>query len=266
MTMIERITWAGIWTIATLVALYLMAPLVITVAVSFSSSPVFNLPPPSWSLQWYGGLLGKPELIGALSLSVQIALISTVVSLVLGTLCAIAVVRGRFPGREAISTFMISPLMMPGLVLGVALLQFMRSFGFRDAYIGLLIGHIVITLPFVMRNVQAALSLFDFTLLEAARTLGMSPARAVLKVLVPLLGPAYITSGLFAFLSSMDNYPISMFLTDAYNKTLPIQLLVYLESSPDPTIAAVSTCLIVLTVLFLLLADRLVGLRKLAEF
>jgi putative spermidine/putrescine transport system permease protein len=266
MTTTERLSWILIWTVALMAALFLLAPLLITIAVSVSSSPVFNLPPPAWSFRWYAALTEKPELVDAVSLSVQIALLSTGISLVLGTLCAIAVVHGRFPGREAISTFMISPLMMPGLVLGVALLQFLRSFGFRDAYLGLLIGHIVITLPFVMRNVQAALSLFDFSLLEAARTLGMSPARAVLKVLVPLLGPAYITSGLFAFLSSMDNYPISMFLTDAHNKTLPIQLLIYLEVSPDPTIAAISTGLIVLTALFLLVADRLVGLRRLAEF
>lgn len=266
MTAIERLTTIIIWAVACAVALFMMAPLVVAVIVSFSASPVFNLPPPSWSLRWYTVLASKPELLDAVSLSVQIALISTAISLILGTLCAIAVAQGRFPGREAISTFMISPLMMPGLVLGVALLQFLRGYGLRDAYLGLLIGHVVITLPLVMRNVQAALSLFDFSLLEAARTLGMAPPKAILKVLVPLLAPAYLTSGLFAFLSSIDNYPISMFLVDAHHKTLPIQLLVYLESSPDPTIAAISTCLIVLTVLFLLIADRLVGLRRLAEF
>jgi putative spermidine/putrescine transport system permease protein len=266
MTTTERVAWILTWTVATLVALFLLTPLVVAIIVSFSSSSVFNLPPPSWSFRWYEALTLKPELVGAVRLSVEIAALSTVISLVLGTLCAIAVVRGTFPGREALSTFIISPLMMPGLILGVALLQFLRSFAFRDAYLSLLIGHIVITLPFVMRNVQAALSLFDFSLLEAARTLGMSQPRALLRVLVPLLGPAYITSGLFAFLSSMDNYPISMFLTDAHNKTLPIQLLVYLEVSPDPTIAAISSCLIVMTIIFLVIADRLVGLRRLAEF
>jgi putative spermidine/putrescine transport system permease protein len=161
---------------------------------------------------------------------------------------------------------MVAPLMMPGLVIGVALLQFFREFGLRDAYVSLLIGHVVITLPFVMRTVLASLSLFDFTLIDAARTLGYSYPQALLKVMVPGLAPAFLTSGLFAFLASMDNYPISIFLTDARSKTLPIQMLQYLEERPDPTIAAISTGLIVLTIIVLIAGDRLVGLRKLAEF
>src|SRR6185369_3557524 len=98
---------------------------------------------------------------------------------------------------------------------GVAMLQFLRGAGLRDAYASLLISHVVITMPYVMRTVLASLSLFDFTLIEAARTLGCSPMTALRKVLVPVLAPAFLTSGLFAFLASMDNYPISIFLVDA---------------------------------------------------
>jgi len=264
--MLERIAQVLMWTVAALVVVYLMTPLVVAVAVSFSGSPVFDLPPPEWSLRWYQSLARRRGLGDAVWLSTQIAFLSTAVSLVLGSLCAIAVVRGRFPGREAISTFMVSPLMMPGLVVGVALLQFFRMFGLRDAYTSLLIAHVVITLPFVMRTVGASLSLFDFTLVDAARTLGYSYPMALLKVMVPVLAPAYLTSALFAFLASMDNYPVSIFLTDARNKTLPIQMLQYLEENPDPTIAAISAGLILLTVIVLIIGDRLVGLRRLAEF
>ncbi|AXS41520.1 ABC transporter permease [Breoghania sp. L-A4] len=266
MTWTERIARALVWVIGVAVSIYLMAPLFVTIAVSFSDSSVFNLPPPSWSLRWYEALAHKRGFLPALGLSVQIALISTGISLVFGTLAAIAVVRGRFPGREAISTFVVSPLMMPGLVIGIALLQFLREIGFRDAYTGLILGHVIVTLPFVMRTVQASLSLFDFTLIDAARTLGLSYPRALIKVLVPVLSPAYLSSGLFAFLASMDNYPISIFLTDARNKTLPIQILEYLEVRPDPTIAAISSLLILLTIIVLLISDRLVGLRRMADF
>jgi putative spermidine/putrescine transport system permease protein len=114
--------------------------------------------------------------------------------------------------------------------------------------------------------VLASLSLFDVSLLDAARTLGCSWPRAILRVLVPALAPAFLTAGLFAFLASMDNYPISIFFTDARTKTLPIQMLQYVEETPDPTIAAISACLILLTVAVMLIADRLVGLRRLAEF
>jgi len=136
----------------------------------------------------------------------------------------------------------------------------------RQVLSALIIGHIVITLPYITRTVHASLALFDMRLLEAARTLGLSPARAVLQVMVPSLAPAFLTSGLFAFLASMDNYPISIFLTDARNKTLPIEILRYLEESPDPTIAALSAGLILFAIIVLFLAERMVGMRRLAQF
>jgi putative spermidine/putrescine transport system permease protein len=106
---------------------------------------------------------------------------------------------------------------------------------------------------------------FDFSMIDAARTLGLSYPRAVAKVLIPNLAPAYLTGGLFAFLASMDNYPISIFLTDAWNRTLPIRMLQYMEESPDPSIAAVSTGLILLAVIALAVAARTVGLNRLIQ-
>lgn len=267
MTGLERITLALVWTVALAAVLFLLAPLGVAVAVSFGSSSVFTLPPPSWSLRWYERLAVTPGLAEAALLSLQIAGLSTAISLLLGTLCAIGVVRGQWRGRGAVATFMVSPLMLPGLVVGIALLQFLRGVvDLRDAWWSLLVAHVVITMPYVMRTVLASLSLFDFSLLDAARTLGCSWPRAVLRVLVPALAPAFLTAGLFAFLASMDNYPVSIFFTDARTKTLPIQMLQYVEERPDPTIAAISACLILLTVAVMLIADRLVGLRRLAEF
>jgi putative spermidine/putrescine transport system permease protein len=264
-TPLERAVTVVTWTVTALVVLFLLAPLVVVVAVSFSSSPVFNLPPPSWSFRWYERLWRLRDFWPAVRTSLEIAALSTGISLGLGTLCAIAVERGRFPGRHAIVTFAVSPLMMPGLVVGVAILQALRQVGLRDAWLSLLIGHVIITLPYVVRTVLASLSLFDFALIDAARTLGCSYPRALLTVMVPVLAPAFLTSGLFAFLASMDNYPISIFLTDARTKTLPIQILRYLEETPDPTIAAISAGLILMTIVVLLVADRLVGLRRIAE-
>jgi putative spermidine/putrescine transport system permease protein len=263
---LERAALVATWTITALVVLTLLAPLVVTLIVSVSASSVFNLPPPALSVRWYERTLRLRDLWPAVRLSVALALLSTAISLVLGTLCAIAVTRASFPGKTTLTTFMVSPLMMPGLVVGVALLSMLRELGLRDAWTSLLIGHVVITLPYVTRTVLASLSLFDFTLIEAARTLGYSPPRALVKVMVPVLAPAFLTSGLFAFLASLDNYPISIFLVDARNKTLPTLMLQYLEENPDPTIAAISSGLIVLTIVVLLVADRLVGLRRLVEF
>lgn len=262
----DRLIRLALGIVATLVAVFMLAPLVVAVLVSFSSSSVFNLPPPEWSLRWFAALVRKDGLVESLVLSLKVAVASTAISLVLGTLCAIAIEHGRFRGREAVLAFLVSPLMMPGLVVGVALLQALREIGLRDVLGALIVGHIVITLPYITRTVHASLALFDITLIDAARTLGLSYPRAILKVMVPGLAPAFLTAGLFAFLASLDNYPISIFLTDARNKTLPIEILRYLEETPDPTIAAISTCLILLTIIVLFVAERLVGVKRLAQF
>ena len=265
MTQTDRIFITFAWIVGLLCVVFLMLPIIITVAASFTSSSVYTLPPPEWSLRWYQSLERRSGLWEAVTLSLNLALVSTFISLILGTLATIAIVRGNFSGREAIGTFTVSPLMMPGLVVGVALLQFFREIGLRDAYWSLLLGHIVITLPFVMRTLLASMSAFDFSMVDAARTLGLSYPRAIIQVLIPHLAPAYLTGGLFAFLASMDNYPISIFLTDARNKTLPIKMLQYLEEQPDPSLAAISSGLILLAVIVLVIASRTVGLNRMIQ-
>jgi len=256
------------------VAIFMLTPLIVVLLVSFSQSAVFNLPSANWfdpdfsqwSLKWYRSMLNRKELMSTFSLSIFVAVTATLVSLVLGTLCAYALDRGTFKGRDALLAFLVSPLMMPGLVLGVAMLQAFRAIGLYEVSIALIIGHIVITLPYITRTVHASLNLFDMGLIEAAQTLGTAKYQAILKVMVPALSPAFLTSGLFSFLASMDNYPISIFLTTAREKTLPVEILKLLEESPDPTIAAISTCLIFLSILTLYIAQRLVGLKRLVQF
>jgi len=252
------------WTMLGAAIVFLLAPLVVTVLVSLSPSPVFALPSGTLSTRWYERVGRLDGLLDSILLSLQIAGLATAIALLLGTPAAIAIARGRFPGREALATFLVSPLMLPGLVIGIALLQYFRALGLVEAFPSLLLAHVMIVLPFVMRTLTAGLTLFDFTLIDAARTLGLSWPRAVLRVMVPVLAPSFITGGLFGFLSSIDNYPISIFLTDVYHRTLPVQLLQYLGESPDPTVAAVSSLIIGLTVLVLILGDRLVGLNRMA--
>lgn len=244
--------------------IFLLAPLAVTVLVSLSPSPVFAMPSGVLSTRWYERVARLDGLVESVLLSLQVAGLATMIALLLGTPAAIAIARGRFPGREALATFLISPLMLPGLVIGIAMLQYFRALGLREAFPSLLLAHVMIVLPFVMRTLTAGLTLFDFTLIDAARTLGLSWPRAVLRVMVPVLAPSFITGGLFGFLSSVDNYPISIFLTDVYHRTLPVQLLQYLGESPDPTVAAVSSLIIGLTILVLSLGDRLVGLNRMA--
>jgi len=265
MTVSEKMARALCWMVALMTVVFLLLPLGITIAASFTASAVYTLPPPEWSLRWYATLASRSGLWDAVLLSLNLALLSTFLSLVLGTAASIGLVRGRFPAARSLATFFVSPLMMPGLVLGVALLQFLREMGLRDAYWSLLIGHVLITLPFVMRTLLAAMEGFDFSLLDAARTLGLSYPAAIVRVLAPTLAPAYLTAALFAFLASMDNYPVSIFLTDARNKTLPIRMLQYLEEQPDPSIAALSTGLIMLALIALIIGARSVGLNRMIQ-
>ncbi|WP_341990486.1 ABC transporter permease [Azorhizobium sp. AG788] len=252
------------WTMALGAALFLLAPLIVIAAASFSPTPVFDLPVGGASLRWYGRIGQMDGFWPALGLSLQIAALSTAIALVLGTLAAIAITQGRLPGSEAIGTVLVSPLMMPGLVLGIALLQYYRAIGFSAAWSGLLLAHLVVTLPYVARTMIAGLSRFDFTLVEAARTLGCTYPGAILKAMVPALAPSFLTAGLFSFLASFDNYPVSIFLTDVRTKTLPIKMLQYIEEAPDPTLAALSTLILGATVILLVASDRMVGLHRMA--
>ena len=260
-----RFGMALCWAALALVLAFLLAPILIVIAVSFSPSAIFSFPPEGFSWRWYEAVGRSDTLLSSVWLSVQIAFLSTCISLLLGTLCAIAIVRRYVPGGAAIATFMASPLMLPGLVFGIAFLQAARTFGLWDSYTSLLIAHVVITMPFVMRTVLASLSLFDFTMIDAARMLGCSYWESLRKVLVPNILPGFVSGALFAFIASFDNYPVSIFLTDVRTKTLPIQLLNQVEMSPDPTVAAASSVLILATVVALIVCDRLVGLRRMAS-
>jgi putative spermidine/putrescine transport system permease protein len=244
--------------------LFLIAPLIVIAAVSLSPSPVFDLPTGGASLRWYGAVTSLDGFWPALALSLEIAILSTAISLVVGTLAGIAIARAAIPGAQVLSAGLTSPLMMPGLVLGIALLQYFRALGLTQTWPELLLAHIVVTLPFVARTMIAGLSRFDFTLLDAARTLGCGFASSICRVMVPALAPAYLTAALFSFLASMDNYPVSIFLTDARSKTLPIKMLQYIEESPDPSIAALSTLILIATLALLFIADRAIGLHRLA--
>jgi putative spermidine/putrescine transport system permease protein len=252
------------WLAAILAALVLVAPLVVVVAASFSPTPVFDLPLGGYSLRWYARIGHLDGFWPAVTLTLEVAVLSTLLSLVLGTLAAIAISRGRLPGAGTLATLLVSPLMLPGLVLGIALLQYFRALGITAAWPTLLLAHIIVTLPYVARTMIAGLARFDFSLVEAARTLGCTFPGAILRAMVPALAPSFFTAALFSFLASWDNYPVSIFLTDVRTKTLPIKLLQYIDESPDPTLAALSTLILAVTVILLIVADRAVGLHRMA--
>jgi len=262
--MSARLAIDAAWLCAIATVVFLLSPLLVIAAASFSPTPVFDLPVGGASLRWYQRISALDGFWPALSLSLQIGVLSTALSLALGTLAAIALTRGRLPGARAIATALAAPLMMPGLVLGIALLQYFRAIGFNATWSALLVAHVVVTLPYVARTMTAGMARFDFTLMEAARTLGCTYAQAIARVMIPALAPSFLIAGLFSFLASFDNYPVSIFLTDVRTKTLPIKMLQYIDEAPDPTLAALSTLILIATIALLLASDRAVGLHRMA--
>lgn len=254
-------TVGNIW--AALVMLFMMSPILIIILVSVSDSPLFALPTAGLSLRWYKDILQDQTFLVAFWTSVQIAAISTALALILGVGAAIALVIAKVRFREAIITFLVSPLVVPSLVIGIAVAQLFRTIGLYNSYLSLVIAHVVITLPYVMRTLVATLSLFDHSLLDAAQTLGCNYRQAVTRVLLPNIVPAIITAGTFAFLSSFDNYAISLFIVDVATKTLPIQMLQYLEMGATPALAAISCLILLVTTAGLLIIDRFYGLQNL---
>lgn len=245
-----------------LILLAQIAPLIVVTLVSFSNSPVFEVTFGDWSFRWWERLSRTPGFWNATLFSLQLAFASTAMALILGSLAAIAIHGERFPGAALLSTVLLSPLMLPGIVLGIAVSQAYRLYGLTDPLSGLLVAHVIVGLPFVVRIMLSSLALFDFTMLDAARTLGRSYLGALWFVALPNLRPALVTSAVFAFLASFDNYPISIFLVTSRTKTLPIQMLEFLEESPNPTIAAVSALTLALTAALLLILHRATGIDR----
>jgi putative spermidine/putrescine transport system permease protein len=246
------------------VYVFLMAPIVLIVILSLNSGEFLVFPIDGISLRWFGALWNSSQFMDAIGTSLLVASISTVVSGILGTLAAIYCTRFAHRMRGALRLFMMAPLLIPEILTAIALLFFMYQIGIGTRYsIGMQIGHIVVTFPYVFLNVSSALFNFDKSLEEAARSLGASPLKTFRKVTLPLIKPGVITGCLFAFIISFDIFNISLLLKGIGTNTLPVQLFDYLRWDFDPTAAAVSSLSIIMTLIAILILDRYVGLRSL---
>ena len=246
------------------VYIFLMAPILLIVVMSFNAGEFLIFPIDGISLRWFGELYASKQFMNAIGYSLRIAFIAALVSGILGTLAAIYCVRhaGRLQG--VLRLYLMTPLLIPEILTAIALLFFMYQVGIGTRYsIGLQIGHIVVTLPYVFMNVATSLFNFDRSVEEAARSLGASPWTTFRRVTLPLIKPGVITGCLFAFIISFDIFNISLLLKGVGTSTLPIQLFDYLRWDFDPTAAAVSSVSIVMTLVAILILDRFVGLRSL---
>lgn len=244
-----------------LLYLFLLAPILVVVVVSFDTRPYLSFPPESWSLSSYRQVLANPAFVRAFHLSVMVGLVAALLSLACGVAVALALRRpGR--GRAVLQALFMAPLLVPNIVLGVALLLVLSALGLLDSYAGLVLAHVGITLPYVVRTVSLSLKSVDARCEEAARTLGASPVRVFWRVTLPLVRPGVIAGGVLAFLISFDEAVISLFVTGTRTSTLPVEIYRYIEYRTDPQVAALSVLLILLSVAVVVLVERLLGLRR----
>lgn len=260
--MIARI---GIRLLSWILLAYMVLPLAVILGASFTATSYLAFPPQGWTLQWYRQFLGDPSYLSAFFTSAMLASAATAVAVALAVPSALAVARYDFPGKGAISALLMSPLVLPHVVLGAALLQFGSSIGLTRSFTALLVGHTVIVLPFVMRSVLAMLTPEQRALEEASADLGAGPLQTFFLVLLPQIRPGLVTGGIFAFISSFINVELSIFNTTADLNTIPVKLFNYVQYTIDPTIAAVSGATIVAAFLAIVILDLTVGLDMLSE-
>jgi putative spermidine/putrescine transport system permease protein len=251
-----------VYTATALVVAFLLAPLVVPVLISFSDTPFVTWPPQGFTLKWYAKILAEPEFTSSFRFSLLLGASATAGALLLGTPAAIGLVRHRFPGRRAVQALLLSPLVFPTLVTGIALLRLSTSTGAQDSLVNLTLGHVLVTLPYVVRTVSASLLLIDPSVEEAARTLGASRLRVFWEVTRPQIMPGLVAGAIFAFVTSFDNYPVSMWLADAVNIPLPLMIFTLTSRFFDPSIAAIAALMILLSVALILLLERITGLQR----
>jgi putative spermidine/putrescine transport system permease protein len=232
-----------------LVLLFLLGPFVIIFIASFGAESTLSFPPQGFSLEWFEKVFSVRMFRDSFVTSLQVALLGTATALLLGIPAAYALVRFDFPGKDTIEVLFSSPAIVPGLVVGLALLRFFVLVSGLPVFAGLYLGHTAILFPYAVRVVSSSLRNLDPSMEEAAQSLGASRARSFLLITLPNIRSGILAAFILAFITSFNNVPISLFLTGPGVATLPIQMMLYMEYYFDPTIAALSTILIVFTVL-----------------
>jgi putative spermidine/putrescine transport system permease protein len=253
---------ATMYGLAGVSAIFLAAPTVIVLLTSFTSSFSLKFPPDGLSLRWYAALLDAKQLQRAALNSLEVAIIATLISVILGTLGAIAIGRSRSAWARALDALFMSPLLLPALAFGFASLMYFSALHVPLSLWTLAIGHVVVCVPFVLRTTIAALAQLDPALLESSTSLGAGAVYTFRRVTLPVIGRGVAGGAFLAFMASFDNVPVSLFLSDARTEVLPIHLWQIIDTDLDVRAAAASGVLIVFTLVLMLVAERLAGITR----
>jgi putative spermidine/putrescine transport system permease protein len=236
-----------------LTVLYLLAPTLVIVPMSFTESRILSFPPQGFTLEWYERIVADRQWSSALTSSAQVAVLTTILSVVLGTLAALALARGRFPGRTAANGLVLAPLVVPVVIIAIGMFSLFVRWRISGSLVGLVLAHTALAVPFVVVSVSASLRTVDRNLELAAANLGATPRQTFLRVTLPIIVPGVIAGAIFAFITSWDEVVVSIFLTSARFRTLPVEMWEQVRQAVDPTVAAVATTLLVVTTVLLVI-------------
>ncbi|QBR00149.1 ABC transporter permease [Paraburkholderia pallida] len=256
---IERIWYFVLRGLAVLTLLYLVLPVLAIVPLSFSSSTFLVYPIPGWSLRWYQNLVMSDEWRMAAKNSFIVGPAATLVATVLGTLAAIGITKADFRGKALLMAVLISPMIVPVVVVGVGMYLFFAPLGLANTYLGLILAHAALGVPFVVTTVSATLQGFNYNLVRASLSLGANPVSTFFRITLPVIAPGVISGALFAFATSFDEVVVTLFLAGADQTTLPRQMFTGIRENISPTIAALATILIVFSTCLLLALEWLRG-------
>jgi putative spermidine/putrescine transport system permease protein len=253
---------------ATLTLAYILTPLIFVTWLAFFRQEIPSFPPEGYSLRWFQAIPDNDRFVSGFLLSLELAMIATTIGLSLGLPAALCLARLRFTGREALSSLLLLPLVVPGIVLGIALYVFhvevelATGLPVLGSLGGLIAGHVLLVIPWTVRLVMASLIGLDRSIEEAAQSLGANRFTTFRRVTLPAIRPGVVAAALFGFVSSFGNLEMSLFIVGPGRTTLPIAILQYLEWKIDPTIAAVSVLQIALIATAMLITDRFVKISR----
>lgn len=248
--------------LVTLILAFILLPVVVVSIAAFNEKAILTFPPQAWSFKWFERAFSYPDFRQGLISSLIVTAWSSVLALIIGTGLAIAVKRFAFFGKSVVQSILLSPLVIPHFTLGLGLLILTAQFHLGRGYALLILCHVMLILPFVLRSVYVSLENLDERLEQAAASLGASPVKVLFTITVPLLAPGLFGGWLFAAIMSFNEFTASLFITTQSSQTLPVTMYNYVREFADPTLAAISVIYIVVTASLLMLANRFLGLSK----
>ncbi|WP_042276566.1 ABC transporter permease [[Clostridium] dakarense] len=247
-----------------LVYIFLFAPLAIIAMTSIGTENYIAFPPKGFSLQWFANVFKSQAFVSSMITSLTISGIATLAALVIGMPAAYGLSRYDFKGKAAIKSFFFSPLIIPGIVVGFSLFQFLLVRLNISVNMSLFIGHTIVIIPYIIRVIGSSLEVFDYSIEEAAMSLGCKKSQTFFKVVLPNITSGVMAAFMLAFINSFNNVPVSMFLTGPGVSTLPITMMNYVEYNYDPTVSALSVILMILTIGIMYILEKTLGLNNFA--